>query len=269
VKGQSVWLTVDTDDHRHVPRVQGHPKRSRGSRGEPSLSTDLLTGLNVLRNWVLEQERKVTLFVIADQLDEPRFVQAVDDLIATGRCTIGVHGMTHRCWSAYPPDRDVFVKEIGRAVTELDARFGESCRPWFRAPAGYVAPWMAQPLFELGFKVDSSINPSPLLGRFKSGGNGWDSVHRAITVAGLTERPWRTLGKGWFRFPTCGPAQHIPALGTLARASWHRLVNVADAEEDQIEDPNATVHTIYWHAKDHVRRRRYWYPPIGPPQVLT
>ena len=223
----------------------------------------------MLHEWVQEQKRKVTLFVIADQLGEPRFVRAVENLMATGRCNIGVHGMTHRCWSAYPPDHDGFIKEIDRAMTELGAHFGELCRPWFRAPAGYIAPWMAKPLCDLGFKVDSSINPSPLIGRFKSGGTGWDSVHRAITEVGLTERPWRTIGKGWFRLPTCGPAQHIPALRTLARASWHRLVNIADADESQIEDPDAKVHTIYWHAKDHVRRRRHWYPPISLPRVPT
>ena len=207
--------------------------------------------------------RKVTLFVIADQLDQPLFVEAVNDLIHTGRCTIGVHGMTHRCWSAYPPDPNTFTEEIGRAMVELGDLFGDSFRPWFRAPAGYIAPWMAKPLAELGFTVDSSINPSPLLGLFKSGGSGWNRVQYAISESGIVERPWRTTGRGLFKLPTCGPAQHIPLLKYIARRSWRKLSYIPDACESEIEDSSIQLDTVYWHAKDHVRYSTHWYPPLS------
>ena len=76
-------------------------------------------------------------------------------------------------------------------------------RPWFRAPAGYMAPWMVAPLVDCGITVDSSINDS-ILTKGKSGrGNTWQQVREACQQdVGVIEREWLTKWK----LPVNGPA---------------------------------------------------------------
>ena len=77
---------------------------------------------------------------------------------------------------------------------------GNSWRPRFRAPAGYIAKWMAAPLAAAGFNLDSSINPSRWVNRKMEG--DWMSVKQAIEGIGIIEVPWLTSVIG----PACGPA---------------------------------------------------------------
>ena len=60
-----------------------------------------------------------------------------------------------------------YAKEIIKEFAET------SWRPWFRAPGGYIAPWMAEILKLEKFELDSSINPTKFLsiksGKFEKG----------------------------------------------------------------------------------------------------
>ena len=138
-----IWLTVDSDDIRHVPSSQGHPTRSKGIPHEGT-SDEMLEAMSAFRKWLDRTQVTLTIFVIADQLDDSIFNHWLKDLLHNHpQVTIGCHGLTHRCWSAYPEDEDGFLAAIVEADVKLHQFAGDAWRPWFRAPAGYIAPWMA------------------------------------------------------------------------------------------------------------------------------
>ena len=64
-----VWLTVDTDDIRHIPSSQGHPTRSKGAPHEGT-SSEMLKSMRYFREWLDRTQVSLTIFVIADQLDD-------------------------------------------------------------------------------------------------------------------------------------------------------------------------------------------------------
>ena len=159
------WFTIDTDDVRHVPSNQGHPTRSKPDETLPMISQQFRSGMKGLTSWLQRHEHPITMFVIADQCESEEFVQMMNDLCSTfgDRITIGCHGLHHRSWSAWPEDREAFAQDLETSVTILKQHFPQHFRPWFRAPAGYIASWMIPVLVEQGFTVDSSINPSWLV----------------------------------------------------------------------------------------------------------
>ena len=139
-------------------------------------------------------------------------------------------------------------------------------RPWFRAPAGYMAPWMIGPLFECGITVDTSINDS-ILTQSKSGkGNTWQQVREACNDVGVIEREWLTKWK----LPVNGPALTKFPLSVIARYAWKSLPSVINCENVQnaVEDKNQTINTVYWHILDHSRNQGKWQPPI-PQSILN
>ena len=270
------WLSVDTDDRIHLPRNRGHPKRSAHpsphwrTEGLPS-SEALLKGMDRFAEWRLSSGHPVTLFVIAEQLDCPDFRSRLLDFSQQPGITISCHGWSHRCWSAWPADPEEFTTMLKEAKERIESVAGDSWRPWFRAPGGYVAPWMAAPLADAGFTLDSSVNPTPMLLR-KSGvdsernrSNGWQSVLDAMRIEGVVERPWLTVRAGIGpRLPGCGPALHIPGLATLARRAWRRTSLTPSAEDRTMTNPNRPVTVLYWHLLDHARRDGEWTPPVSP-----
>ena len=64
-----VWLTVDTDDLRHTPTSQGHPTRSKGTTHEGT-SPEMKPAMKSFRKWLDRTQVSLTMFVIADQLDD-------------------------------------------------------------------------------------------------------------------------------------------------------------------------------------------------------
>jgi hypothetical protein len=97
-----VWLTVDSDDIRHTPKFQGHPTRSKGV-AHKGTSNEMKDAMNAFRNWLDRTQVTLTIFVIADQLDDDVFSEWLADLLQNHpQVTIGCHGLTHRCWSAFP-----------------------------------------------------------------------------------------------------------------------------------------------------------------------
>ena len=131
-------------------------------------------------------------------------------------------------------------------------------RPWFRAPAGYVAGWMAEGLAKHAFTVDSSVNPSWVV-RSKTNGEGWDSVTAAVEREGMVERPWFT---SW-GMPANGPALFRFPLSVVARRAWRRLPPPLKVEEmELVNQPDADVVTAYVHVLDFARNNGAWAPPL-------
>ncbi|MDP6639441.1 MAG: hypothetical protein QF817_00060 [Candidatus Poseidoniaceae archaeon] len=259
-----LWLTVDSDDFHHLPRQQGHPSRSRNqiaTTGKPT-SDRLLCGMDGFSDWHLQNpsRRAVTIFVIADQLGDGEFCKWLRQLLlASEHITIGCHGLNHRSWSAWGEDIAGFRKALRLAKEQISDFSGAAWRPWFRAPAGYVAPWMSQVLAEEGFTVDSSVNPSLLVKRKAGRGNSWSQVSEAMRSAGVVERKWLTSLLG----PACGPALHLPILRGFARRAWRRVSELDLASDSQICDMDSEVVTVYWHLHDHARSEGKWAPPLS------
>ena len=67
-------------------------------------------------------------------------------------------------------DSDGLLKALVEADSRLHDFAGDAWRPWFRAPAGYIAPWMAPVIVKAGFELNSSVNPSWLVRKKRSHG---------------------------------------------------------------------------------------------------
>jgi len=262
------WLTVDCDDFRHIPKHQGHPTRSKKPIDSNQLSEQFAAGIVGFEKWFDSHKSPVTLFVIADSLQNEEFRQWLVNLISSHprRITIGCHGLTHRSWSAWPEDVDGFQTAITQACEQIKSVVGESFRPWFRAPAGYMAPWMADVLNQSGIILDSSINDT-LLTKSKAGkGNSWAKVRQSVTEASLVEREWATK----WGLPINGPALSIFPLSLLAKQAWKKLPPVLKTDDltSSIEDSKVPIKTVYWHLLDHGRSSGKWQPPI-PQSILN
>ena len=259
-----LWLTVDSDDQRHRPGQQGHPTRSRSTSAPQAASPSLRLrkGMEGFARWHLEQpgQRAATIFVIADQLGDAGFRNWLAELLsASPHITVACHGLNHRSWSAWGEDEEGFTAALRLAKREIMEFVGPAWRPWFRAPAGYVAPWMSRVLASEGFTVDSSVNPSMLVERKAGKGNSWHQVEAAMELAGVVERPWLTSGIG----PACGPALHLPILRGFAKRAWRRISSLPLASDANICDRSREVVTVYWHLDDHARRNGRWAPPLS------
>lgn len=262
------WLTVDCDDFRHIPKHQGHPTRSKKQIDSNQLSEQLAAGIVGFEKWFSSHKSPVTLFVIADSLQNEEFRHWLVRLISSypKRITIGCHGLTHRSWSAWPEDLDGFQTAIIQACEQIKSVVGESFRPWFRAPAGYMAPWMASVLKQSGIILDSSINDT-LLTKSKAGkGNSWANVRHAVAEASLVEREWATK----WGLPINGPALSLFPLSWLAKQAWKKLPKVLQANElsSMVEDSRVSINTVYWHLLDHAKLSGEWQPPI-PQSILN
>ena len=90
------WMTVDTDDLRHLPKHQGHPTRSTvpftGSLD--GVSDEFQRGWKGFVNWMDTHEGAVTLFVISDLLASSVFAGELKHALASfpDRLTVGCHG---------------------------------------------------------------------------------------------------------------------------------------------------------------------------------
>lgn len=255
------WLTVDTDDRHHRPAVQGHPRRSEDPDGagvERVPTEAWLQACSNLAAWLDRQQAAVTLFVIGDQLTHPTSRQALQELARQPGVTVGCHGFHHRAWGAWPMDVAGFAGTLDASMASLQDAFGDRVRPWFRAPSGYVAPWMAAVLAEKGFTVDSSVNPSALVRRKSGPGRSWKAVQEAMAQAGLVERPWMTR----FGLPTCGPALHLPVLRQNARRAWSKVPAPLLPGEEGLVEQEGAITTLYWHLDDHAKKGGRWAPPL-------
>ena len=256
------WLTVDCDDFRHIPKHYGHPTRSKSPILSQELSPEFKVGMRGFEHWLSTHENPVTLFVIADSLENQEFCLWLKGIITeySNRITIGCHGLTHKSWSAWPEDAEQFSQSITQAMEQISGFAGENFRPWFRAPAGYMAPWMVAPLVDCGITVDSSINDSILTRVKAGGGNTWQQVRDTCQQVGLLEREWLTK----WRLPVNGPALSLFPLSLIAHRAWKQLPPPLSAAEltKSVEDEKTEIVTVYWHILDHSRRRGRWQPPI-------
>ncbi|HJM67002.1 MAG TPA: polysaccharide deacetylase family protein [Candidatus Thalassarchaeaceae archaeon] len=266
------WFSIDSDDLHHHPSISGHPSRSSESSWcleiEPRpMSNTLATSFESLQKWWISrpEDDRLTIFIIGEQVADPRFVNAIQSLISSrAGLTIGIHGLNHICWSAWGKCSEEFSKAIKQSISAVEEVAGESFRPWFRAPGGYIAPWMASILSENGIILDSSINSVRMLrsktGRDESGRiHGWKQTLDAIEQEGIVEREWLT-SKG---IPINGPALRIPVLRIYSRWIWKRTLSESRcATEKELEDPSSSISSLYWHVLDHSRNSGRWTPPI-------
>ena len=257
------WLTVDFDDLRHVPSAQGHPTRSTKPVEQQGLSEAYEIGLQQFEAWLESNQHPVTLFVIGDLLATEAFQRWLNRMLAAfgERLTVGCHGMTHRSWSAWPEDINGFSQALDEATALLKDACGNHFRPWFRAPAGYVAPWMAEVLATHGYRVDTSINPSWLVKKKAGKGNSWSDVNAAMASSKVVERAWLTRCS----LPVNGPALTLFPLSILAKGAWKRTPPVLMANEvvNAVEDQEVSLVTLYWHVLDHSRNNGRWQPPLA------
>lgn len=245
-----VWLTVDSDDIRHIPKSQGHPTRSKGVP-HGGTSQKMQHAMSHFREWLDRTQVSLTIFVIADQLDDPQFSDWLRDLLDNHpQVTIGCHGLTHRCWSAFPEDVEGLLSALVEADVKLHDFAKDAWRPWFRAPAGYIAPWMAPVIAKAGFELDSSVNPSWLVRKKAGPWKDWAAVEKALKDSGLVSKPWLCR----YSLPTCGPALSIPFLSWNAKKAWSKL--------GPFVYPDEAEHTVYWHILDHARDDGRWKPPL-------
>ena len=261
---ERTWLTVDCDDFRHVPGQQGHPTRSKKNLeiSTAELSQQFIAGMEGFGNWMKSHNHPVTLFVIADLFDSPHFTNWLSELLSTFslRITIGCHGLSHRSWSAWSEDYDGFKQALFEATKIIKKRVGKNWRPWFRAPGGYIAPWMARAIAESGFTVDTSINPSWLVKRKTGEGNDWGKVRESISKANLIEREWLNM----WSLPVNGPALSIFPLSIISKIAWKKLPSILTTQQ-ALEAPSNSefkLSTVYWHLLDHGRKNGHWSPPI-------
>ena len=256
------WLTIDCDDIRHIPKHHGHPTRTKSPIASDELSPAFRLDMKGFEEWLVSHDKPVTLFVIADSLEDEEFSAWLTAIIDkfSHRVTIGCHGLDHKSWSAWPENPELFKQSMKEAIMIISEFAKANYRPWFRAPAGYMAPWMIEPLFECGITVDTSINDS-ILTRSKSGkGNTWQQVRSACEEVGLIEREWLTK----WNLPVNGPALSKFPLSIIARNAWKNLppVITSDKLTQIVEDENQTITTVYWHLLDHGKSSGKWQPPI-------
>ena len=256
------WFTVDTDDFRHLPKHQGHPTRSTKAYAgrSDSLSASFRTGWEGMLRWMEGHKGAVTLFVISDLLEEEAFRGRLTRALERfpQRLTVACHGHSHRSWSAWGKDKEGFEAMLDTSTALLKSHAGRAFRPYFRAPNGYIGPWMASSLAKKGYVVDSSVNPSWLVKR-KAGGATWPAVVEAMEGAGIVERPWLTR----WSLPANGPALFRFPLSVLARGAWRKSPRLLTAATlSLVEQRDADVCTVYCHVLDFARKNGTWTPPL-------
>ena len=256
------WFTLDTDDLRHLPKHQGHPTRSTVPFDGPidRLSPTFRTGWAGFLNWMNEHECLVTVFIITDLLEHNEFQSMLKSALERfgSRLTVGCHGHTHRSWSAWGEDTAGFSAMLSTSTALLKQHAGDAFRPYFRAPNGYIAPWMAPVLAEHGYTVDSSVNPSWLVKK-KAAGATWDAVTHAMRQANVMERPWLTR----WGLPVNGPALFRRPLSLLSRRAWRNLPDLLTVElEETVEREDVELTTVYCHILDFARQNGMWVPPF-------
>jgi hypothetical protein len=117
---------------------------------------------------------------------------------------------------------------------------------------------MADVLFEQGYRVDTSVNPSWLV-KAKAGGAAWSDVGKAMSEAGLVERAWLTH----LTLPVNGPALFRFPLSLIARGAWKKTPPLLKAAHlAEVEDPHAPITTVYCHVLDFARDNGNWTPPL-------
>jgi len=279
LQNKKVWLTIDTDDLNHHPSKYGHPKRTKNNtlksfNTEPS--SKLIISMEKFREWFFQDpsKRSVTLFVIAEQLESKIFSEWLTKLLLdseneNGEILVGCHSYRHKCWSAWGEEyKNEFKEDLIMACSKISSVVGDSWRPWFRAPGGYIAPWMAKVLKECNIELDTSINPVSLLIR-KTGKsknkkwNGWQNNFLSMQMEEIVEREWFTSKLLGIKIPCCGPALHLPFIRYFSNKAWSNLLNSYHlATENQIMDLEEEVITLYWHLLDYSRNNGNWNPPF-------
>jgi peptidoglycan/xylan/chitin deacetylase (PgdA/CDA1 family) len=226
------------------------------------LSEPYKIAMKAFEAWLATTPHPVTLFVIADLFESEEFGEWFNALLAKHgeRLTVGCHGLTHRSWSAWPEDGEGFEASLKQATAVLKEKAGGHFRPWFRAPAGYIAPWMAKVLAGQRYSVDSSVNPSWLVRKKAGKGNSWADVNDAMAQNGVLERQWATR----FSLPVNGPALTMFPLSVIAKGAWKKAPSILTSGEldAAVQDSTQPLVTLYWHVLDHARNKATWAPPL-------
>jgi len=256
------WLTIDTDDFRHLPVYQGHPTRSNHSQSPPlsELSSQFHTGWRSFLQWMDSHDHHVTLFVITDLLEQDDARAYFDSAIQQfgSRLTFACHGHTHRSWSAWGEDVPGFNRMLEHSLHLLKTFAKDNFLPAFRAPNGYIGPWMAEPLANHDILVDSSINPSWLVRKKMGESRSWKLVDSAMQSVGLIERKWRV----GLTLPLNGPALTRFPLSLFSVFVWKRS-SISSASRQDVLQGQLKIQTFYCHILDFARKDGRWRPPLN------
>lgn len=227
-----------------------------------TLSEQFLQGMHGFTSWLDTNEYPVTLFVIGDLFLSEKFTKWFSHIIERyrERLTVGCHGWRHKSWSAWSEDKEGFSTDLAKATEIISKHAGDLFRPWFRAPGGYMSPWMAPVLAEQGYVLDSSVNPSWLVQRKAGKGNSWSDVETALAQSGIVSRPWKT----YYSLPINGPALSLFPLSLIAKRGWKKSPQpfTVDELQKQLTSSKTVVTTLYWHLLDHARKNQKWVPPL-------
>ena len=260
----TIWLSIDTDDLCHHPNNYGHPTRTKKKVEEEhySMTDTLELAWKGFINWRNNAGKgiPITLFVISEQLEDERFSNHLRNLLQSDNLvTVGTHGHKHRCWSAWPKDPERFHHDLSFSISLLSRFAGDKFRPWFRAPGGYIAPWMADIISREGIILDSSINHSFLTRKKAGEKRDWQSVRSILFRKGIVERSWKT----WGGIPITGPALRIPFLKLLSNYQWKKITKKSICvQENILLNQNYLVDSLYWHLLDYSRNNGTWVPPL-------
>jgi peptidoglycan-N-acetylglucosamine deacetylase len=159
-----IALSFDVEDWYHSAPVSGASISKYGSLNEfmQHCEHEVIDCITEETKYILEildkQQIKATFFVVADVAE--RYRELAISLKHSPH-EIASHSLTHH--SAIDSRDQTPLKPVGdwideqrRAKKTLEAIFEREIIG-FRAPNAYFANWMVQPLYDMGFKYDSSI----------------------------------------------------------------------------------------------------------------
>jgi len=185
-------IHLDLDSSVHIYRAHGWSYEA---------DDDLLfeTGLRRALDFFAQAGARATLFVIAEDLDEPRKRESLAEAARQGH-EIASHSLTHRKLTAL--DRDEKRREIFESRERLMRKLGVEAQG-FRAPGFALDRESFELIDEAGYAYDSSLFPSAGFARRIGVERLSASPHRPLIGRRLVELPLPAYSPLPFPFHPC------------------------------------------------------------------
>lgn len=176
-----------------------HVFRAHGWRYGASADTMFETGLRTALDFFAEAGVQATLFVIAEDLAEPRKLELLRDAVRRGH-DIASHSVTHRKLPAL--ERGEKWREIFESRERLAQSLGVDVKG-FRAPGFAIDHESLQMVAEAGYQYDSSLFPATGLANRVGVVALSASPHRLFADGPLVELPMPAYRPLPFPFHPC------------------------------------------------------------------